>query len=287
MDSVTTPSKPKLTRRRFLVAYGGAALTVGVGALDAVAVEPLWVRVTCPNVTIKGLSADWDGLRVAHLTDLHVGPVIDVEYIARVVELANAAQPDLVVITGDFVSEGGATMPGLVDALRALRGPMGRFGVLGNHDYWSGAPAVRSLLAEAGIEELTNKRRMFERRGHGLCVAGVDDLWEGGPDLAAALAGVPEAVPRILLCHNPDYAEKMPHTPRVDLMLCGHTHGGQVKIPFGPRPRLPIRHRRYAAGLVDGPCCQVYTSCGLGMVGIPIRFNCRPELAIVTLRRGA
>jgi len=286
MDSVTTPSKPRLTRRRFLVAYGGAALTVGVGALDAVAVEPRWVRVTHPDVTIKGLPAVWDGARIAHLTDLHVGPVIDVEYIARVVELANAEKPDLVVITGDFVSEGGATMPGLVDALRALRGAMGRFAVLGNHDYWSGAPAVRSLLAAAGIEELSNKRRMFERRGHGLCVAGVDDLWEGRPDLAAALAGVPEAAPRIVLCHNPDYAEKMPHTPRVDLMLCGHTHGGQVKIPFGPRPRLPIRHRRYAAGLADGPCCQVYTSCGLGMVGIPIRFNCRPELAIVTLRRG-
>ena len=125
------------------------------------------------------------------------------------------------------------------------------------------------------------------RGGAGLWVAGVDDLWEGSPDLAAALAGVPEAVPRILLCHNPDYAEQMQHTPRVDLMLCGHTHGGQVKIPFGPRPRLPIRHRRYAAGLVEGPCCQVYTSCGLGMVGVPIRFNCRPELAIVTLRRDA
>jgi len=287
MESVTKQSKPKLTRRRFLVAYGGAALTVGIGALDAVAVEPRWVRVTYPDVAIRGLPADWDGVRIAHLTDLHVGPVIDVEYIVGVVELANAASPDVVVVTGDFVSEGGATMPGLVDALRALRGPMGRFAVLGNHDYWSGAPPVRSLLADAGIEELTNKRRMLQRRGHGLCVAGVDDLWEGEPDLAAALAGVPEAAPRILLCHNPDYAEDMPHTPRVDLMLCGHTHGGQVKIPFGPRPRLPIRHRRYAAGLVDGPCCQVYTSCGLGMVGIPIRFNCRPELAIVTLRRDA
>lgn len=96
---------------------------------------------------------------------------------------------------------------------------------------------------------------------------------------------MPDTAPRVLLAHNPDYAEQMPASPRVDLMLCGHTHGGQIRLPLLGALALPIRHRQYAAGLVHGPQCNVYISRGIGMVGIPIRFNCRPELALITLHR--
>jgi len=286
-ESTSRPGGRRLSRRGFLKILGGATVAALVGsALDALLIEPRWVKLTWPVIDIPRLGRAWDGVRIAHLTDLHVGRLISLDYVRKVVDVTNDAQPDVVVLTGDYVSRRDAIVPALGTALGDLRAPEGVFAVPGNHDYWTDAPAVVSTISAVGIELLTNRHRVLVRDGQGLCIAGVDDLWEGAPDLAAALAGVDEAQPRVLLCHNPDYAEQMPAHPRVDLMLCGHTHGGQVKIPFGGRPRLPIQHVKYAAGLVQGPRCKVYTSVGLGMVGIPVRFNCRPELAIITLRCG-
>ena len=285
--------KCKLSRRKFLKLAGGAvAAAVAGGVIDALLIEPRWIKVTHPVVAIPDLPAGWDGARIAHLTDLHVGHLNGLDYIRHVVQLANGAEPDLVVLTGDFVNTAGAADAGLSAVLGRLSGKAGVFAVLGNHDYWAGARAVKSCLARARIAPLTNAHRILLRNGQGLCLAGVDDSWAGRPDLHRALGDMDRRdrqsggrTPRVLMCHNPDYAEELPDQPRADLMLAGHTHGGQIKLPFGPRPKLPIRHTRYAAGLVQGPKCQVYTSVGVGMIGIPVRFNCRPELAMVTLRR--
>jgi len=278
----------RLTRRRFLKAVAAAAVGgVAGAAVDALAVEPRWLRLTWPVIRVPGLPRQWDGLRLAHLTDMHRGGLVPLKYIARAVGLSNAARPDIVVCTGDFVTGRGAVTAELARTLKGLRARLGVFAVLGNHDHWAGAEAVRQMLAEASIALLDNRRVVLERRGASLVLAGVGDLWEDVQDLAAALDGVPAAAPRLLLCHNPDYADAMPPEPRVDLMFCGHTHGGQVKIPFGPRPMLPIRNRRYAAGLVRAPRCLMYVSRGIGMVGLAVRFNCRPELPIITLRRDA
>lgn len=276
----------KITRRRFLkLSVAGAAAAAVGSVIDAVAVEPKWIKVTAPAIPIPNLPPAWDGVRIAQLTDIHVGRLIGLDYVREVVDKTNAAAPDMIVLTGDYVSRTDAIDDDLADVLSALQAPHGKFAVLGNHDHWTDPAAMRSVLKQADVADLTNRHTILERGCAGLCLAGVDDLWEGRQDLAGALAGVDESVPRILLCHNPDYAEQMPAVPRVDLMLCGHSHGGQFKIPFGPRPRLPIRYAQYAAGLASGPRCPVYTSVGLGMVGIPIRFNCRPELTIITLRR--
>ncbi len=264
----------------------GTAAAAAVGSvIDAVAVEPKWIKVTNPAVTIPNLPPAWDGVRIAQLTDIHVGRLINLDYVRKAVAKTNAAGPDVVVLTGDYVSRTDAIDDNLAEALAALQAPHGKFAVLGNHDHWTDPAAMRSVLKQAGIADLTNRHAILDRGDARLCLAGVDDLWEGRQDLAGALSGVDESVPRVLLCHNPDYAEQMPAVPRVDLMLAGHSHGGQFKIPFGPRPKLPIRYAKYAAGLASGPRCQVYTSVGLGMVGIPIRFNCRPELTMITLRR--
>ncbi|MDD4062145.1 MAG: metallophosphoesterase, partial [Kiritimatiellae bacterium] len=159
--------------------------------------------------------------------------------------------------------------------------------VLGNHDYWTDAPRVAASLESAGIPLLTNKHVLLRRDGDVLCIAGVNDVWSTNPppDAAAALAGVPQDVPRIVLCHNPDYAEVAPRDVRIDLMLSGHTHGGQVRLPFVGPLILPIQHRKYAEGLVQGPTCPVFISRGLGMVGVPMRLNCKPELPLITLRK--
>jgi len=224
-------------------------------------------------------------VRFAHLTDIHLGRLIGLDYVRQAVAMTNDAAPDIIVLTGDFVSRKRTINADYAKVLGRLRAKEGKFAVLGNHDHWADAPGLVSVLASAGISTLTNAHRLLRRDGQDLCLAGVDDLWAGRPDLEQALAGVDSDVPRILLCHNPDYAEKMASRPRVDLMLAGHTHGGQVRLPLLGQTRLPIRWRKYAAGLATGPQCPVYTCRGLGMVGVPIRLNCRPELAIVTLRR--
>jgi hypothetical protein len=254
--------------------------------VDALLVEPGWIKVTRPTARIPSLPRAWDGATIALLTDFHRGRLIGIDHIRRAVELANDARPDVMALLGDYVSRADAITAEYGKLLGTLRAPLGVFGVLGNHDYWTNVGAVEAMLAGAGVRLLTNRHEILRRDGAPLCLAGVDDLWTGRPDLAAALAAADPSVPRILLCHNPDYAEEIPPTPRVDVMLCGHTHGGQVKIPFGGRPRLPIEHAKYAAGWAAGPHCAVYTSVGLGMVGIPVRFNCRPELTVLSLRSG-
>ena len=224
-------------------------------------------------------------MRIAQLTDLHVGPMIGLDYVRRAVGLVQLAQPDITVFTGDLVTRADAASDELADLLAELPPKDERFAVLGNHDYWSDPRAVYSTLSRAGFGVLMNRATVLNRGGQCLCIAGVDDLWGGRPDGQAALAYVEPGTPCVMLCHNPDYAEDLPSGGRVDLMLCGHTHGGQFKIPFGPRPILPIDNPKYAAGLAQGPRCQVYTSVGLGMIGVPFRFNCRPELTLITLRR--
>ena len=281
------PGKPTPHSRRWFLKPSGrlAALAAGGGMLDSTTIEPRWLVLSTPTAVLDSLPPAWDGVRIAHLTDLHAGWICGLDYLRRVVALTNAALPDIVVLTGDTVSRRGAVTPALTAVLRELKAPEGKFAVLGNHDHDCGAERVTAALREAGMDVLTNRRRLLDRTGQKLCLAGVDDVRQGRPDLPAVLGAVDPAVPRVLLTHNPDYAAHMPPRPRVDLMLCGHTHGGQIRLPFGPAPWVSLRHREYAEGMVRGPHCLVYTSRGIGMAYLPIRFNCRPELPVLTLRR--
>ena len=275
----------KLSRRRFLkwTVFGGVGVVAG-GVVDAFLIEPWWPKVTHPVIAIPSLPPSWDGVRIAHLTDFHVGRFLDLDDVRGVIDTTLAEKPDLVVLTGDYVSRPEAITAEYGKLLATLEAPLGVFAVLGNHDHWTDAPRVTEMLRAAGIRLLANTHVVLRRGTARLCLAGVADLWEDDPSVERALAGVDEGVPRVLLCHNPDYAEAMPARPRVDVVFAGHTHGGQVKIPFGPRPRLPVKHKKYGSGLVEGPHCPVYVSRGIGMVGIPMRFNCRPEIPIITLR---
>jgi len=262
------------------------AVKAAAGALARLQADSWDIELTQPTVLIPRLPAAWEGVRIALITDLHAGRFVSLEYVRKVVETSNAASPDLIAVAGDLISQAAAVRPPLADALRRLDANDGKFAVLGNHDYSVNSTKVRSLLAEAGIRELTNTSCILQRHGQGLCIAGADDIWHRPAPLGRILNGVPESVPRILLCHNPDYAARVPERPRVDLILCGHTHGGQIKPPLLPPPVVPVRHRKYTAGLQVGPACQVYTSRGLGVVSLPLRFNCRPELPVILLRQG-
>ena len=284
-DCLQEPKK-KVTRRKFLkwLTAGGVVCFGGI-AFDAFVIEPHGFKVTKHTISLPRLPQDWDGLTIAHITDTHIGRLSGLEDARQIVDMTNQLHPDLIVITGDIVSRADSISPALAVILGDLRAPMGKFAVLGNHEYWTDSPKIIETFEAAGIKFLTNDKHIFTRNGKALSLGGVDDFMEGNPDVLRTFRGVDENVPRILLCHNPDYAEDMPAESNVDLMLCGHTHGGQVKIPLLGPPLVPINHRKYAEGLVAGPHCPVFVSRGLGMVGIPVRFNCPPEIPLITLRK--
>ena len=278
-------------RRRFLkrsalacLGIGGTGLVVGA---DALVVEPRWIGVERLDVPIRGLGAAPDGLRVALISDTHCGPWTGPAYVRKAVRLANAQEPDVVLLLGDYVHRDRRRIAPGIAPFADLRAEHGVFAVLGNHDHWEDAPATRQALADADIPELDSSSVTLDVGGSRLAIGGVDDLWTAGQDLEATFDGVPDDVPRLLMSHNPDYAESLPEGLRVDLMVSGHTHGGQVWLPLVGAPLVPSRFgQKYRAGLVRGPRCPVYVTRGLGTITPPVRFFCRPELTVLTLRRG-
>jgi predicted MPP superfamily phosphohydrolase len=297
VPSAATSPKPAgapwlITRRTVLTGAVAGAAYACLGQLRA-------VEVTRHRFAIRGLPAPLAGLRVVHLTDLHHGPWMPIDFIRRVVDDTNALNPDLVVLTGDYVLDSPKFIQPIVDELRRLRGRVGVVATLGNHDWWEGGVQCMRAFEAAGIPLIDNNRvfvtgdRTLSRtigladRRHALCVAGFGDLWEGEPNYRSALHDLPEAMPRLVLSHNPDSAEHdrlLRWSPRIDLMLSGHTHGGQVSVPgYGPPVTLSRYGQKYASGLVQGPICPVYVSRGIGTTVAPIRFGVRPEMAVFEL----
>jgi predicted MPP superfamily phosphohydrolase len=291
------PSGGVVSRRRFL-AWGvrglGAGAAAGLGY--SLLVEPRWLGVTRRQVSIRGLPRELDGLRLVQLTDIHHGPWLSVGYVRAAVRRANELGADLFCLTGDYVHHSAAYIRPVAAELAALRPRIATVAVLGNHDWWEDAALSRQELAAAGAVLLDNDRRVLtpgrrlvRQAGAGLAVCGVGDLWEDWQlDYAAALDGLPGGMPRLLLSHNPDVAEaaelRRPGR-RVDLMLAGHTHGGQVNLPGLGAPLTNSRFgQRYAQGLVRGPVCPVYVCRGIGVSGIPLRLGAPPEIAVLELR---
>ena len=283
------PTKETMTRRQFLKRLGCWLLpllapgTAGYSFLEArrLGVQP----VTIP---IPLLPDPFNQVRIVQLTDIHHGPYLDVERVEHAVELTNGLEPDVIVLTGDYVHRSAEFIKPCFGALARLRAPLGVFGVLGNHDHWEGAEATRAAMRRAGIQELTNRGTWVERYGSRLYFAGVDDLWEGKQDLAAALAEVPQDGCAVLLSHNPDYFPEAVKDWRVRLMLAGHTHGGQVVLPFVGPLIVPSRYgRKYASGLVTEHNQSVYVSRGVGTITPPVRLNCPAEVSLITLVGGS
>ena len=190
----------------------------------------------------------------------------------------------MIVCTGDYVHEKKAT--GQIDAvwpiMSELHAPSGVLSVLGNHDHWADTVRSRHWLAKTG-QDLSHRSRSIIKNGSRLWFAGAGDLWEDHKSLDELLSGIPEADCRIVLAHNPDTADTE-FSSRVDLMLCGHTHGGQVDIPFIGTPVLPVRNKSYSHGLKTSPRgCPIFISRGIGWAMYPVRFNCFPEIAVLEL----
>lgn len=277
-----------LSRRSFLT--WGAAATIGAsttcvgGYAYAHDVEPFWLDVVPVSIVLPRLAPAFHGYCIAHISDIHLDHRMTGKHVAAVVELVNAQHPDLVAITGDFVTADTGVYSGpLTAALSELRPRDATVAVLGNHDHWADAALVRAAIHDAGIVELDNDVLTLRRGGPALHIAGLDDYWERHDRLDLVLRRLPRTGAAVLLIHEPDYADISCRTGAFDLQLSGHSHGGQVRLPLLGPLRLPRFARRYPMGMYRVGRMIVYTNRGLGMLPPHLRFDCRPEITVFTL----
>ena len=304
----------RLTRRQLVALLGaGAAGLVGLPAY-AFGIEPHWVELVTRPMPLRGLPPALAGRTLLQVSDLHVGPRVDSDYLARALRDAARLEPDIVCVTGDFVTWRGPSATAQLDELARVlrhlpRGRMATVASLGNHDYGYGwaelevAESVARVVREAGVTVLRNA--VADVGGLQLC--GVGDYWSpefrdvgesrvldphprmngDGParGAAATLASLDRARPAVVLCHNPDACDQPLWDGITGWVLSGHTHGGQVKPPFLPPPIIPVRNARYVRGEVPlAPGRTLYVNRGLGHL-TRVRFNVRPEVTLFTLAR--
>jgi uncharacterized protein len=279
------PPRRRFTRRRILGVLGAAGACLGG---YAGLVESQWLEVVELEVFPPRLPAAFDGFRIAQVSDLHFRPMTLWGHVRRVVDAILSRRPDAVALTGDFVSTVGHGIPErIVAELGRLTAPSGVWAVLGNWDHYEGDRIVEQALTEAGVRVLRNGHVAVERSGQRLSVAGVDDVLLARHDLVGALEGIERDTCVVLLAHEPDFADTAAIDPRVSLQLSGHSHGGQVCLPFVGPILLPPLGRKYPAGLYQIRDLWLYTNRGVGTMGPPFRFCCRPEVTLLTLRRAA
>lgn len=279
----------RLSRRAFLrlsLASAYEIMFLGIGGLAyAYKVEPRWVRVEHVPLTLPRLAAGFDGYRLVQISDLHMDDRMTRARLAKIIELVNRQGPDLVAVTGDFFTYTPERFAkDMVSVLSALAPRDGAVAVLGNHDHWTDSSLVRGVISASGVRDLNNTIRTLRRGAATLHVAGLDDVWEHQDRLDLVLEQLPDTGAAILLVHEPDFADVSAATGRFDLQISGHSHGGQVIVPTRGPSVLPRYARKYPVGLhqVDG--MAQYTNRGLGTVPPQVRFNCRPEITVFTLK---
>lgn len=281
---------PRLSRRALLIGGSAAVASSALGAYSYW-LEPRQTVLERISVTVERLPASFDGLTIAQITDVHHSRWVPLDHIVRAVNLLRALSPDVVVLTGDFISLYERERAGLfaepcVHALSALHGRMGSFAVLGNHDHYIAPSRVTGSLESAGFRVLLNSVQPIERAGQRLWICGTDDALLQRADFGAAARSVPAGEAAILLAHEPDVADTASRYPFL-LQLAGHSHGGQVRLPLVGPLVLPRLGRKYPAGLYTVGPMQLYTSRGLGLIPPAFRLNCRPEITLITLRSRA
>ena len=288
-------TKQTSSRRDFLKAsaFGAAGLALYSGE-----VERHWIDVAERNIALRGLSVEFDGMRIVQLSDIHMDSFTEPFFLRRVIERVNLLKPDAVFLTGDFVTSGSWSNSIAHEAAwecsEILKGLNCKsiYAVLGNHDVKVGT-VVEAALRSSNISILRNSFLPIERGSGRMWLAGLDDPLAGQPDLDAA---VPESIrnvrnePVVLLCHAPDYAIRVrSHAAgqAVDLMLSGHTHGGQIRLPLIGALVLPPMGQRFVEGWFQLGSMGLYVNRGIGTIGVPFRLDCPPELTLFTLRAKA
>ncbi len=244
--------------------------------------EPYQLAVEQHAVGLRRLPRELDGFRIVHLSDIHHSPFTGRKQVERAVEVANSLEPDIIALTGDYISHEREYVQPCAEMLGKLRARRGVYAVLGNHDNWVDAALITDLFTLAGIKVLNNEGMRFEDKGASFWLAGVNDTMVGLEDLPLALAGSADDEMKLLLAHNPVILRRAARAG-VDLVLSGHTHGGQVALRSERSASGRVR-RRILRGLGRRGETQIYVTRGLGTVVLPVRYGCLPEVSVLQLR---
>lgn len=274
-----------LTRRQFLTAASGVMGAAVLG--DGFLVEPTAIEVTRHDLGVPGLPAELAGWRIACLSDVHLHDGVTAAARATL-ELLERERPDVVLLVGDICNRR-SDLATLASWARHARGRRATFATLGNweHDAGIDRAAGERVYAQAGVELLYNSAARVRAGKAALTIVGIDDPVLGEPDVAAAVRDVDGAAPALWVVHGPGFVDTIPRDrfPRPAAILAGHTHGGQVRLPFYT-PYTPTGSGRFVAGWYRDTLAPLYVTRGIGTVMVPARLFCRPELAVFTLREG-
>ena len=282
-------SKTLSTRRQFLLLASAGVAALGA---DVTLIEPNWPHLIQREIALDRWPQQLDGFKIALLSDFHYDPTFSIHPLRAAVRMVNDLNPDLIALTGDFVSlrfsprmnrEAALTAEPCGSILQNMRSALGQWAVMGNHDQFTDPDIVTSALQNHGIKVLANQAVPIERGGARFWLAGVNDVISGTADLKETLASVPSGEPVVLMAHEPDFADFVARFP-IDLQLSGHSHGGQVRVPFVGPLFLPDLARKYVRGQYQVGRVKLYVNVGIGTVGIPVRWNCPPEVTLLTLR---
>ncbi|WP_235832597.1 metallophosphoesterase [Acetivibrio mesophilus] len=246
-------------------------------------VEPYWLKVIHIEIRDRNIPDSFDGKRVVFVSDIHHGPNFSKERVGKLVRKINNLDPDIIFVGGDYVEKGKQYIKPCFEELEGLKAPLGRFGVLGNHDYYSNGELVRQSMKEAGIVLLEHSAQWINYGSGRIKVCGVGYFNRHSQPIESLIKDVGEDDFVILLSHDPDYAESI-RNYKIDIVLSGHTHGGQVTL-FGLwAPYIPsIYGQKYRTGMVDTEYTRVYVSNGVGTTAIPVRFFARPQIMVFEL----
>lgn len=273
-----------MNRRTFLKLSAGASVAAFLASYP-VFIERNIVTINRYRVYLDDLPRSFNGFTIAHLTDLHLGTLVSESFIKGVVDRTNSLKPDMIACTGDYVHKRNTIeeIEKVWPILAQLKAKHGVYSVLGNHDHWADTDRSLYWLKRSG-QDVRHKSVLIEKEGDRLIVGGAGDLWEDELNIDAAFINSKSNDCRILLSHNPDSIDQN-FTTKISLTLCGHTHGGQVRLPFLGAPVLPVKNKLYSSGLISTDKTQLFISRGIGWAIYPIRFNCYPEIAILELQR--
>lgn len=246
-------------------------------------IEPYFLEIKKIDLIEQDIPESFAGKKIVFVSDIHHGPYFSIERVNELVEKINGVNPDIIILGGDYVHQDSGYIAPVFEELKNLNATIGKFGVLGNHDHWEGAELTRQGMKNAGIKILDNNAEWISI-GEKIKVGGVGDLWTDLQDMNPTINDIKDGDFVILVSHNPDYVEEI-KTKKIDLVLSGHTHGGQVTL-FGLwAPSIPSRYgQKYRTGIVDTKFTKVVISNGVGMVGLPVRFFARPDIIIITLK---
>ncbi|MBO5145410.1 MAG: metallophosphoesterase [Lachnospiraceae bacterium] len=223
-------------------------------------------------------------VRIVQISDIHYSDIVGINKIQKAIQLVNAEKADVIVLTGDYITYDDSYFNELTEELRSLKAQYGIYAIWGNHDYCGNMEGMRNRFEEIGVNMLVNENRYISIGASGFWLIGVGSYYENDVDLQKAINNIPEQDMKILLCHEPDFVDNLSEA-QVFLQISGHSHGGQVRLPLYGALKLPPLGERYPMGLYSVNENYLYTSRGLGETDYKVRFNCKPEITIITLKK--